>query len=1275
MGAENEPSAKNEATPRTGSDDGVGTTAAEASAVAAVTETEEQKMVQQIELEQPDGETEEEIEKMEVKTEIRPVEKSEKTANIPAEGEANDNSKAESGEELKKEEEESGSQIKDEIEGVVQPPTEIVASVPTLKPEIRQKSLAQIKTLFPIDAKLLQYCYISRKIMTFIMVVKRAKELLANPATPLADPQSIILLSGPIFNINDNFYRRSELLQNMQKYNPAQTIDVSLVLSPISFDSLENISRNSPVNPYGISLEKMVPLPNRKRVIDTITLLELLLLSVYEAVDAKFTTALSQVNRQHGTKETKQSIAQNLSPLKFPELSIVNQLTFTDVPDIPSTKQESILRYYLKSQFHFLEIKLATFQNIIDELKAGIHKTSISVANSKTIAQKPQHLTPLYTMYAILLRIADMYIEIRKTGKTIYFQNVNYFSPYSRSRKSVREALARMSIYFTHSKQNSMILTLISRYARRTEIKNISLDSNIFVSEFRKTSLEMITLLDKMMAALRDMHNQWTLIVTEGKDNEFSKEILREKLRERVNNDRDKRLKVLFENQKEMKAQMEHLRAGSLTPGDINNGKTRLANRRVSSIGTIGSIDENSSLNTNTSLFQSQNKLTRRLSVSESPSRGLSSASPSLTSSSRSPFYRQNSNSSSNANTTNFKGSISASTSRSNSLTSTSASRRMVSRRSSASDLQSESKTSALTNRSAIAESPAFVEPPKIGRTVQRKGSYGSLTSASSPSSQSSRTSSLTRQSTNRGLRSPLVTNQQSAASGSPSLTTQSPVIGGSPSVSRRTTADNSRRNSLTTSSSVKNGESLQRRSSVILTHASSPSLRSQANSAGTVKRRQSVSGIATGKKESNQAQMAALAAKRVVPQNLTAQQRLQQHIMKSAQNGSIYGKPLESRRSFVSKTASPLKAESNYGNNDMELQNQMSSQTQGESLDEKLLNTLDALSVNPNLQVTPSSPLQSQSDGTAGAEGGLSEFPGSPLNSLKATSLEAQNALKLQIMNRSRSNSNTNQGSPVVRTTRTSPTKPSSSPSPSRVRSRSNSALTKLAPVSRQTSGESSGSVSELSRRSSVSSSVQGRTRSRSSSVLGNIDVVSESDVGGEFSVGPDGQVVKKVRFAGVSQYSEDEDAPTPQRMQKQIRQKWAAYKPLFRKLNSQEGLVFKQNHMDGSVDGANGTAKNVNYGGGLITGPMNANGGGLGLNPNMVMGAQTQPNGKVMLMDVITGQAESDAARSMSSMSLRKEKKGLLGGSGAGSGNSSGGNSGGITATARLSRLFRKR
>ena len=1267
MGAENKPNAETESTPRTGSGEGVGTTTAETSTGVAATETEEQDAVQQIEQAKQGGDGVEEIENIKMKTEEK-VEKEK-----PVEEDAKEDSKAEPGEELN-EKQEPSIEVKEDVKETVQPQNESVVMVP--KPEIRQKSLAQIKTLYPIDAKLLQYCYISRKLVAFIMVVKRTKELLANPATPLVDPQSIILLSGPIFNINDNFYRRSELLQNMQKYNPAQTIDVSLVLSPISFDSLENISRNSPVNPYGISLEKVVPLPNRKKVHDTITLLELLLLSVYEVVDTKFNTALSQVNRQHGTMETKQSIAQNLSPLTFPELSIVSELIFTNVPDIPSTKQESILRYYLKSQFHFLEIKLAMFQNIIDELKTGVHKTSISVAKSKTTAQMPQQLTPLYTMYTILLRISDMYIEIRKTGKTIYFQNVNYFSPYSRSRKSVREALARMSIYFTHSKQNSMILTLISRYARRTEIKNISLDSNIFVSEFRKTSLEMITLLDKMMSALRDMHNQWTLIVTEGKDNEFSKELLREKLRERVNNDKDKRLKVQFENQKEMKAQMEHLRASSLTPGDVNNGRNRLATRRVSSIGTIGSIDENSSLNTNSGLNETKNKLTRRLSVSETPSRSPASASPSLTSLSRSPFYRQNSNSKLNSlANSNSNGSVSASTSRSNSLTSTSASRRMVSRRSSASDLQSESKTSALADMSSIAESSTFVEPPKIGRTVQRKGSYGSLTSGSSPSSSSSRTSSLTRQSTSRGVRSPSVTNQQAAVSRSPSASRQSSIIGDSPSISRRTTADNSRRNSLTASSSVKNGKGLQKRSSVILTHASSPSLRNQANASDTLKRRQSISGITPGKKESNQVQMATLAAKRVVPQNLTAQQRLQQHILKSAQNGSVYGKPLESRRPFVSKSASPLKAESNFGNNDMELQTQMASQVQGESLDEKLSNTLDALSVNPNLQVTPSSPLQSQAGGSATAEGGLTEFPGSPLNSLKASSLEAQNALKLQIMNRSRSNSNTNVGTPVARTTRTSPTKPSSSPSPSRMRSRSNSALTKLAPVSRQTSGETSGSVSDLSRRSSVSSSVQGRTRSRSSSVLGNMDVVSESDVGGEFRVGPDGEVVKKVRFAGVSQYSEDEDAPTPQRMQKQIRQKWAAYKPLFRKLNSQEGLVFKQNHMDGTS--ANGAAKNINYGGGLITGPMNANGGGLGLNPNMIMGAQTQANGKVMLMDVVTGHAESDAARSMSSMSLRHEKKGLFSGNGngGGNGNSSGGNSGGATATARLSRLFRKR
>jgi len=86
----------------------------------------------------------------------------------------------------------------------------------------------------------------------------------------------------------------------------------------------------------------------------------------------------------------------------------------------------------------------------------------------------------------------------------------------------------------------------------------MSLDYNIFVAEFRKVSLEMIGLLDTMINLLKSLHDEWTVICTNGKDKEFSKEYLREKLRERVSNDRAKRLSVLIENQKEMKVQMEN---------------------------------------------------------------------------------------------------------------------------------------------------------------------------------------------------------------------------------------------------------------------------------------------------------------------------------------------------------------------------------------------------------------------------------------------------------------------------------------------------------------------------------------------------------------------------------------------------------------------------------------------------------------------------------------------------------------------------------------------
>ena len=1107
------------------------------------------------------------------------------------------------------------------------------------------------KTLFPIDAKLMQYHYTLEKITRFHQEVATINESVRVNADIVYDPQSIMLLAGAIFNLNDNFYRRAELLQNCLKFNTAQKIDVPLVLAPISFDSLENISRTHPVGPYGMPLDKLVTLPNKKKIQETLVLLDFLLKSVYDVILQRYNIALSQFNKHHGTSETRESLTTQLQDLNFSELELIPRLHFKEIPEINLKHQESIMNFYLTTQFQFMELKCISFQNIVDELKVNVHGFISHLTKSMKQPQMASHASSLYSMYLTLVRIADLYIEIRKTGKTVYFQNINYFSPYLRQRKTLHVTMTKMIIHFTQSKQNGMILTLISKYAKRSEIKNMSLDYNIFVAEFRKVSLEMICLLDTMINLLKSLHDEWTDICTNGKDKEFSKEYLREKLRERVSNDRAKRLSVLIENQKEMKIQMEHQKTGAVSPKDMNDihsltqqklkqsqppSSLSSGGKSVRRVSSMDSIDEHKApiipraatqqrnISPNTMKLRRASVIGTVSSVASQPASAQTSRVSSLTGSAHSPFYRPNS-----------AGSISASTSRNNSLTRTDALRQQV--------IKSKPKSSD-SSSSPVLSADEFSEPPRIGDSAMQKITPNNSLPGGS----------------NTGSPRPLSTASPGGISRSPSLARRR--VNASASSSANNSRAPSRTGSLTQSpSTIKNREMLQRRSSVNLSHSpsynqlraasGSPSSHTAAAAAGAsasvsastagVRRRQSVIGMGSITRDSEQdkessTRAAALATRNNTPHHLTAQQRLQQHILKSAQEGSVYGKPLEKRRVTASpyKSSSPspdtinsattptttttttatngnassnssvrVSRSSSINSSDSELNSvrhdPSQTKTIDETIDESLASELESLKITPQLRIDPSSPIRAARvnvDGDLKKKTGgdidsetdsLSEFPSSPLNSLKLASLEAQNALKLQRLNRSRSNSNQQNGS-SIQTTPTSAAvlaakrmsvsvsapvslspmrlgspqiagSPSQSPSASRTRSRSNSALQMNHVSSPSRAGVSSSAQTVQSRSRSRSASI-----SRRNSVIGNTMVVSEADVTRIIEEGnEDGE--KRVRFTGVTEYTEDEDAPTPQRLQKQIRQKWSAYKPVFRKLNQQEGLVFKQNHFEG--------------------------------------------------------------------------------------------------------------
>ncbi|GME73868.1 unnamed protein product [Ambrosiozyma monospora] len=365
----------------------------------------------------------------------------------------------------------------------------------------------------------------------------------------------------------------------------------------------------------------------------------------------------------------------------------------------------------------------------------------------------------------------------------------------------------------------------------------------------------------------------------------------------------------------------------------------------------------------------------------------------------------------------------------------------------------------------------------------------------------------------------------------------------------------------------------------------------SNAANAGAAASVRAFQGANNGSKQELHSRAAALAAAKKSPQShpLTAQQRLQQHILRSQQNGTAIAKTVDSRPKnkpiyITSPTASQSPA-----------------------------------------SVPAQTPRITLTNDDIGSSG--SEISMSPLNSLDEKSQESQQIIKVQNALRNKTNFNKANGSQdIINSTPTkslnapklSPVKLSPSPSVNRNRSRSNSNNLKpnstvtLSPTHGLVLRNGSDSSLQTRSRSGSQASQVSLTRSRSSSVRkmtappmhpGNLEVAKSE----EPLVDDSGEVVKKVRFFNVPEYCEDEDAPTPQQLQKQIRQKWSSYKPQFRNrtklLNSQEGLAFRK------VQHLKGSAAN--------------NGEFEGFTRNHQSSIPIESNGKFSMMSVVNGTA----------------------------------------------------
>lgn len=863
-----------------------------------------------------------------------------------------------------------------------------------------------------LEAKIVQYHYVDCKLRRF------QKQLGALDATELPDLKPVMLLAGTLFNMSDHFFRRSELVQRGDRFNIAQTIHLTGALAPLSFDSLEALDdTKSGIGSNWSTKHAFCELPTEKKASETLKMLHSLVANARSVLNEKINMAREMYS------ENNKSLFEYLDTnhaLEFDEFDLIPKMGHKNVPvNCDPKNQDRIKSYFRHCYFSMLKEMCIYFQNKVDCLRMD---------HARLTMQAPTQ-EGYYQIYFNLLRIADLYVEIRKVGRWVYFDNATYFTLFARGNRNLKMTVGEMSVVFGGNKQNTIVLSTISKYAKRTltPVNTQNLRQQMdqiaqqYIIESRRSGKQMCETMVTAIGTLKSLTDEWDTILAEGREHVFSQEKIREQMRQRVLDSRSRQ-------------------SMAMDPAMV----AKAANMRAAAAGASGAS-------------------AARQPLIRPPSR-VSSQPPSSVPS------------------------------------------RPTSRAGSRPGSRPGSRAGSLTASSEMTRKLIQAKEMELQSTDERRRmsiTAGTQSPFLKPSSApQSRSNSLTKK---PGDLSRLFAKPQLSAD---VITPEaSPLKSPSPSET-----------GLTRTSSVRS-PTLQRRHSVV-----SP-LRPQVANSDTIRRRQSAyqpqgstsvsTSTSTSSSTSASTSITSLSDSR--PKPLTAQQRLQQHIMKSQKNGSMLAKPLEPKPKATARVKASASA-SSAKPSEVNTGAEPSAKPVAVMTKSPVLDTVDL-----GIELGAPSPILSSSN----FPGALPNVVVSPLNSLKRNARhEAQAALAA--VQRSRTNSNA-------------------------VRSRTGSTTSNV--------GRSrTGSTNQLSRQSSVRSRSNSRAvRSRTDSAAslgGNTIVVPPTDL----TVDENGNTVKRVRFTGVAQYSEDEDAHTADRMRKQMRQKWAAYKPLFRKLNSQEGETLRQ-------------------------------------------------------------------------------------------------------------------
>ncbi len=341
-------------------------------------------------------------------------------------------------------------------------------------------------TFDSLEAKIIQYHFCSSKTLHLISLVQRLiAELKTGNVVITKDAAAYLMLqTAVLFNVSKEIYERSAILLRGCTFNPSQLIKPDSSGSAINFDCIDN-------NLSGISL----PAKSSPSTLDTLQLFEVLLINMSHIYDAKLKSAAKLRLKMSGGADEEDSRWKEFDPkeiLKFPELSFAATAILTAKSSLEAIPMFSdAYREILTSQIELIRTQLA---EMIDTDADPVAGTFL-----------------MHRGYLLMLRLADLYCIICRTGQKIYRDNFQLLSKFARNgNEGLRMALQGLSRCFMRKGGNKYLIRIIERYSESTDAFNTRLT---YLEDFYHAEMDTESSIVKMIQVLKDLKVQWSRIL------------------------------------------------------------------------------------------------------------------------------------------------------------------------------------------------------------------------------------------------------------------------------------------------------------------------------------------------------------------------------------------------------------------------------------------------------------------------------------------------------------------------------------------------------------------------------------------------------------------------------------------------------------------------------------------------------------------------------------------------------------------------------------------